>query len=162
MLSSTAIQKMDLENIEEIIDVLQEARTIFVMGNGGSAATALHFTNDLHKMAGLDAICLNSNMAVFSAYANDEGYESVFANQIKGDQFDVAVCISCSGNSLNVIKAVRHAKEMCGMTTIGFTGEKGGKLAEEADLVIKVPFEDMKVQEDAHLALCHGIIQMMI
>lgn len=69
---------------------------------------------------------------------------------------DVVIGISCSGNSLNVIRAIRHAKEFRAMT-IGFTGDLGGKLAEEADLVVKVPYDDIRIQEDAHMALCHAI-----
>lgn len=157
MLSSTAIQKMELDQVEDIIDILGNARNIYIMGNGGSAATALHFALDLKKAAGLNAVCLNANNPLMTAYANDEGYESIFASQLKGDQFDVAVGISCSGNSLNVVRAIRHAKEISKMATIGFTGDDGGKLAEEVDYLVKVPYENIKVQEDAHLALCHAI-----
>ena len=158
MLSSTAIQKMDLEDIDKILESLVEAKTIYIMGNGGSAATALHFALDLQKAAGKNALCLNSNIPLISAYANDDGYESIFVNQLKeASRLDVVIGISCSGNSLNVIRAIRHAKDVCKMITIGFTGDDGGKLAEEVDYLVRVPFEDIKNQEDAHLALCHAI-----
>lgn len=157
MLSSSAIQRMILDEINEIVQVLAEANKIYTMGNGGSAATALHFALDLHKAAGRDAICLNGNMPLVSAYANDDGYESIFSSQLrKVSRMDVIVGISCSGNSLNVVRAIRQAKEL-GMITIGFTGDDGGKLAEEVDFVVKVPYEDIKIQEDAHMALCHAI-----
>lgn len=158
MLSSTAIQKMDLKDIDKILESLVEAKTIYIMGNGGSAATALHFALDLQKAAGKNVLCLNSNLPLISAYANDDGYESIFVNQLKeASRLDVVIGISCSGNSLNVIRAIRHAKDVCKMITIGFTGDDGGKLAEEVDYLVRVPFEDIKIQEDAHLALCHAI-----
>lgn len=158
MMSSTAIQKMDLKDIGNILDILSEAKKIYTMGNGGSAATALHLALDLRKTAGLNAVCLNGNMPLISAYANDDGYESVFASQLENaERFDVLIAISCSGNSPNILRAIRYAKDFPKMATIGFTGDEGGKLAEEVDYVVKVPFPDIKVQEDAHLALCHAI-----
>jgi len=162
MMSSVAIQKMDLKDIGNILDILSGANKIYVMGNGGSAATALHFALDLHKAAGLNAVCLNGNPALISAYANDDGYESIFSAQLKrAERFDALVAISCSGNSSNILRAVRHAKDFCKMATIGFTGEDGGKLAEEAEYLVKVPNPDIKIQEDAHLALCHAITQSL-
>ena len=128
------------------------------MGNGGSAATALHFANDLQKACGRNVICLNGNMSLLTAYSNDDGYESVFSSQLTmAGRMDALVAISCSGNSLNILRAVCQAKEVFKMATIGFTGNDGGKLAEEADYVIKVPYEGYEVQEDAHMALCHAI-----
>ena len=157
MLSSSAIQKTELKDIQKIIDTIANAETIYIMGNGGSAAMALHFALDLHKAAGKNAICLNGNMPLVSAYANDDGYESIFSSQLgRISRLDVVIGISCSGNSLNVIRAIRHAKEFRAMT-IGFTGDNGGKLAEEADLVVKVPYSDIRIQEDAHMVLCHAI-----
>lgn len=157
MLSSSAIQRMELKDMDKILQAISEADTIYTMGNGGSAATALHFALDLHKAAKKNAICLNGNMPLVSAYANDDGYESIFSSQLrKIGRLDVVIGISCSGNSLNVIRAIRHAKEFRALT-IGFTGDDGGKLAEEADLVVKVPYDDIRIQEDAHLVLCHAI-----
>lgn len=161
MLSSTAIQKMDLDDIDQIVIDLGMAEKIYVVGNGGSASTAEHFALDLFKAAKLNATCLNSSIPKITAYANDDGYESIFSSQLRYvTRNDVLVAISCSGNSLNVIRAVRQAKEF-GLRTICFTGNDGGKLAEIADLVVKVPFEDIKIQEDAHLALCHAITQAL-
>jgi len=162
MMSSVAIQKMDLKDIGNILDILSEAKKIYIMGNGGSAATALHFALDLYKAAELNAVCLNGNTPLISAYANDDGYESVFATQLRNaERFDVLVAISCSGNSPNILRAVRYAKDFCKMAVIGFTGDDGGKLAEEAEYLVKVPSPDIKVQEDAHLALCHAITQSL-
>ena len=81
-----------------------------------------------------------------------------FAAQLKNaERFDVLIAISCSGNSPNILRAVRYAKDFSKMAVIGFTGDDGGKLAEEAEYLVKVPSPDIKVQEDAHLALCHAI-----
>jgi len=157
MMSSTAIQKMNLEDIDKILESLETAGTIYTMGNGGSAATALHFALDLYKAANKKTLCLNGNMPLLSAYANDDGYESVFDVQLRdARREDVLIGISCSGNSLNVVRAIRTAN-LLNMVTIGFTGEEGGKLAKEVDYLVTVPFPDIKVQEDAHLALCHAI-----
>ena len=76
MMSSTAIQKMDLGDLSNILAILSEAKTIYTMGNGGSASTAQHFALDLQKAAKKNAVCLNSNMSLITAYANDDGYES--------------------------------------------------------------------------------------
>lgn len=161
MLASSAIQKMDITDIDKIIKVLKESQIVYTVGNGGSAATALHFALDLFKAANRDAICLNGNMPLVSAYANDDGYDSIFSSQLRyATRLDTLVAISCSGNSLNVVRAIRQAKEN-GMVTVGFTGDDGGKLAEEADFVIKVPVEDIKIQEDSHMALCHAITQAL-
>jgi len=162
MMSSVAIQKMDLKDIGNILEILSGAKKIYIMGNGGSAATALHFALDLNKAAGLNAVCLNGNPALISAFANDDGYESIFASQLeRAERFDVLVAISCSGNSQNVLRAVRYAKDFSKMPVIGFTGDEGGKLAEEAEFLVKVPNPDIKIQEDAHLALCHAITQSL-
>jgi len=157
MLVSSAIQKTIMKDIDNIVDVLSEADKIYTIGNGGSAATALHFALDLHKAAGKNAMCLASNIPLLTAYANDDGYESIFASQLKNaGRKDALVAFSCSGNSLNVVRAIRFAKELK-MTTIGFTGDVGGILADEVDYVIKVPYGDIKIQEDVHLAFSHAI-----
>lgn len=161
MLVSTAIQKMDLRDIPNILEALTEAETIYVIGNGGSAATAQHFALDLYKAAKLNARSLVSDIPTITAYANDDGYDSVFSSQLRyARRSDVLVAISCSGNSLNVLRAVRQAKEF-GLITIGFTGDDGGKLAEVVDYLVKVPFEDIKIQEDAHVALCHAVTKAL-
>lgn len=161
MLASTAIQKMDLKDLPRILEVLSESDKIYVIGNGGSAATAQHFALDLFKAAKLNATFLAGDIPMLTAYANDDGYESIFSSQLRyAKRTDALVAISCSGNSLNVVRAVRLAKEF-GVTTIGFTGDDGGKLAEEAAYVVKVPYEDIKIQEDAHMALCHAITKAL-
>lgn len=154
--------------LQEIIDALLIAytygRTIYVIGNGGSASTATHFACDLQKWtltAGqprVKAIALTDNMALFSAYANDDGYEHVFEAQLRTllRPGDVVVAISGSGRSPNVLRAVAFANEH-GAVTIGLTGFSGGELAGMADHYLVVPSTRMNQIEDVHMTLCHLI-----
>jgi phosphoheptose isomerase len=130
--------------IEEVIDTLHDARLtgkqVFIMGNGGSASTASHFVCDLAKNTRKEgwphfkAIGLADNIAIFSAYANDEGYDNVFAQQLASliCTGDIVIGISASGNSPNVLKAMEIAKQHRAKT-IGFTGFDGGKLGKMVD-----------------------------
>lgn len=157
------------EPLAMILDILERARAerrhIFVFGNGGSASTASHFAADLGKntvrshMPRFQITCLNDNMAIFSAYANDDGYESVFAEPLisLSDPGDVALAISASGNSPNVLRAVQAANEG-GLTTIGFAGMTGGKLKALARHCIVVPSTSYEHIEDVHLMLCHALV----
>jgi len=163
---TTILKKIDLEKMdliyERIIQAVRKEITIYVFGNGGSAATASHLICDLGKNARdfslprIKIISLNENMSIFSAYANDDGYESVFKEQIisLGEEEDTALAISGSGNSPNVLEGVAAAKRK-NMYTIGFTGFQGGKLKNLADLVLVVPSNDMEIIEDIHLVLNH-------
>jgi D-sedoheptulose 7-phosphate isomerase len=135
------------------------------MGNGGSASTASHMACDLAKqtvMAGrprFRVIALTDNMALFSAYANDNGYENVFAEQLASfvRPADIVIGISGSGNSLNVIKAIELAKKV-GAVSIGWTGFDGGRLAQIVDLSLNVPNYCMEQVEDVHLMLEHLMV----
>lgn len=156
--------------IADVIHVLQRARMqgsqVFIMGNGGSASTASHFVCDLAKntrregLPHFRAIGLADNMEIFSAYANDEGYENVFSQQlinlIRPD--DVVIAISASGNSKNVVNAVEEAQKF-GATTIGFTGFSGGRLAQLVDINIHVASDIIEHVEDIHLMLEHMIVR---
>ncbi|GAB4475200.1 MAG: SIS domain-containing protein [Anaerolineae bacterium] len=152
--------------LAEAVALLRQARlqgrTVFVFGNGGSAATASHMVCDLGKntrRAGLPPVRivgLNDNMPGFSAYANDEGYDSVFAEPLRAlaRPGDIVIAISGSGRSPNVIRAVQAAREL-GLTTVGLTGFAGGRLKDLVDVCIIVPSEDMQYIEDAHLVINH-------
>lgn len=156
--------------ISNVIHVLQRARMqgnqIFIMGNGGSASTASHFVCDLAKNTRYDGlphfrvIGLADNMEIFSAYANDEGYESVFAQQLINlvNPGDVIIAISASGNSMNVVNAVEEAQKYSA-TTIGFTGFDGGRLGKLADIHIHVDSKIIEHVEDIHLMLEHMIVR---
>ena len=158
--------------IEQIITLLHEARLarrqIFIMGNGGSASTASHFVCDLAKNTrhsdwpNYRVIGLSDNMAIFSAYANDEGYENVFVQQLASfiEPDDIVIGISTSGNSPNVVEAIRYANEQQAIT-IGFTGFDSGKLGKLAKVRLHVPSNCIEHVEDIHLMLEHLICKVL-
>jgi len=164
------LDRIDTASIDSLVAELEEARsngnTVFIAGNGGSAATATSMGNDLGfdviKKAGTDkpfrVFALTDNTSVLTAIANDVGYENVFLNQLKihyrpGDKF---LAISASGNSPNVLVAAEWVK-IQGGNVISFVGFNGGKLKEISDVVIHVGTEigEYGPVEDAHLVLNH-------
>ena len=162
------LRLLPMDKIERVISLLEQAgargRRIFIMGNGGSASTASHFVCDLAKNTRQPGrplyrvIGLADNMAILSAYANDEGYENVFAQQLANliEADDVAIAISASGNSPNVVRAMELAREH-GATTIGFTGFDGGTLGKIVDVQVHVPSNRIEHVEDIHLMLEHMV-----
>ena len=164
------LEQLDLDALHVAIECLQEARlsrrTIFIMGNGGSASTASHFVCDLVKNTrapgypDFRVLGLADNMALLSAYANDEGYENVFAQQLNTfvQPGDIVIAISTSGNSPNVLNAVRLANES-GAFTIGMTGFSGGKLSTMVNLDLHVPSDIIEHVEDVHLMMEHLICE---
>ncbi len=166
------LDRIDSKPIHKAIDILHEARLngrrVFIMGNGGSASTASHFVCDLAKNTrhpnwpDFRVIGLADNMAILSAYANDEGYENVFAQQLASlvQSNDVVIGISTSGNSPNVLNAIDVAKK-AGSYTIGMTGFDAGKLGAMVDLHIHVPSDCIEQVEDIHLMLEHLITKAL-
>ncbi len=166
------LNQLDDAPIQQAIATLHEARLggqrIFIMGNGGSASTASHFVCDLAKntrKAGISdfkVIGLADNMAIFSAYANDEGYENVFAKQLASlvAPGDVVIGISASGNSPNVLNAMAVAKQSKAIS-IGFTGFDSGKLGGMVDIHLHVPSDCIEHVEDIHLMLEHLITKAL-
>lgn len=156
--------------IAEVIDLLQQARRkgsqVFILGNGGSASTASHFACDLAKntrregLPHFRVIGLTDNMAMFSALANDEGYENVFSEQLASliRPGDIVIAISASGNSKNVIKAAEAARRY-DAAVIGFTGFDGGLLGQLANINIHVNSNIIEHVEDIHLMLEHLIVR---
>ena len=155
-------QEMDIDAIAAIAKVLEKAEKkgnqVFVMGNGGSAATASHIATDWSKTAErvgkplLRCMSLNDNAAFMTAIANDLGYDEVFIRQLRNllQPNDVVVIISGSGNSPNVVKAAEYAKEK-GATVVGMTGFTGGKLRKMADICFHVDCDQYGVIEDLHM-----------
>jgi D-sedoheptulose 7-phosphate isomerase len=139
-------------------------RSVFVLGNGGSAATALHFACDLGKgtmrphAPRIRALALTENLPLVSAWANDFGYDQVFSQQLAGlaRAGDVVIAFSGSGNSPNVIQAIRTARAL-GAITVAFTGFDGGLLKDLVDICLLVPSSCMEQVEDAHLVLEHAV-----
>lgn len=154
------------ETLMEINQVLQrareEGRQIFVAGNGGSASTASHMVCDLGKNtreAGkprIRAVCLNDNTPSMLAYANDEGYDTIFSEQLAslGRPGDILIAVSGSGNSANILKAVETARQM-DLRVIGLTGFQGGKLKAVSDICLVVDCDSMEMIEDVHLIINH-------
>lgn len=166
------MNQLPTREIVRVIELLHTARLagrqIFIMGNGGSASTATHFVCDLAKNTRKEGsphfrvIGLSDNMAIFSAYANDEGYENVFAQQLANLIMpeDIVIAISASGNSKNVLEAISLAKS-ANATTIGFTGFDGGSLASMVDINIHVNSNIIEHVEDLHLILEHMIVKSL-
>lgn len=163
---------MPVERLNQVIGILHEARLanrlIYIMGNGGSASTASHFVADLSKNTRREGwpsfrvLGLTDNMAMFSAYANDEGYENVFSQQLANfvQPGDIVIAISASGNSPNVLRAMELANQI-GATTIGFTGFTGGYLSQLVDIDLHVPSNIIEQVEDIHLMFEHMICKAL-
>jgi D-sedoheptulose 7-phosphate isomerase len=164
---NSVLQSIDLTEIENFINTLIDARdrgaAVYFIGNGGSAATASHFSNDLSIGTNsyekpFRVMSLTDNQAIITAIANDFGYEDVFVRQLRvlGRPGDVLVGISASGNSPNVIRAFDYANEF-GITTVAITAFDGGKMKERANIGIHVPtgLKEYGPAEDAHMVLDH-------
>jgi D-sedoheptulose 7-phosphate isomerase len=170
LLLEALLRAADLGALERVVDHLRLARarhaTIFVAGNGGSAATASHWVNDLgkatkrHGNTPMRVVCLSDSTAWLTALANDEGYERVFSGQLENlaQEGDVLIVISASGNSGNLVAAVELARAR-GVSTIGLLGFDGGVLKGLVDDVLWLPTEKgaYELVEDAHAVLCHSM-----
>jgi D-sedoheptulose 7-phosphate isomerase len=166
------LEDVPIESVQHVVTILLSAyledRHIFIMGNGGSAATASHFANDLNKAASGDcekrfrAIALTDNVPLLTAWGNDLSYEDIFLEQLKNLYGDgsVVIGISGSGNSENVLKALRFARNNGGIP-IGFTGFAGGKIKSVVEECIVVPSCCMAQIEDVHLVLEHLICTVL-
>ena len=166
----TVLDRLPLEAIDRVVEAIETAhaagRQIFVIGNGGSAATASHMMNDLckgtvgHKgdapWKRFRVIALTDNVSLMTAWANDTDYTHIFSEPLKNlaQRGDVLVAISASGNSPNIIAAVEAAKQV-GVQVIGLTGFGGGKLAKMADVSFDVPSDGYGPVEDVHMILDH-------
>ena len=152
--------------VNSTLDAYSDETAIFIMGNGGSASTASHFACDINKGCCLDldkkfkVICLNDNIPTLLAYANDLDYASVFVEPLKNffRSGDLVIGISGSGDSENVLRAIRYASENGGKT-IGLTGYSGGKLGQLVDIAYVAASDDMQKIEDVHMIIVHMIMQ---
>jgi D-sedoheptulose 7-phosphate isomerase len=166
------LAKMPCAAIDDLIEVLlrtcEAGRAIFVFGNGGSAALASHAACDLGKgtcevaRERVRVLSLTDNVPLITAWANDTAYEMVFTEQMKNfiQPGDVAFAISGSGNSPNVLNALRYAREI-GATTVGLTGFEGGKMKALCDVCVVVPSDNMQIIEDLHVMAAHGIFTIL-
>ena len=153
---SDTLLKLDEKAIAEAVEILYNCRkrgnTVYTFGNGGSAATASHFANDLLKMCDVKALCISDMTPTTLAYGNDDGWENMFKNPLirMGIPGDVVVAFSCSGKSINVLRGLEDPEAH----QIFLTGN-GNYNTNRTDIC--VPHPDIKVQEDVHLAICHAI-----
>ena len=165
-------ERIDKKDIEDITDAIYNAyinnRTIFILGNGGSASTASHFACDLGKGTlsrvydsnerRFRVVSLTDNVSTITAYANDLSFDDIFIQQLRNlvHKGDVVIAITGSGNSKNVIKAVKYAREQ-GAITIGMLGFDGGKVKKFLDKHVIIPSDHYGRIEDVHLILEHAI-----
>jgi D-sedoheptulose 7-phosphate isomerase len=167
------IINLPMDGIDQIADTLvgvyDAGRTVFLCGNGGSAALASHFACDLGKGTAycnggkrFRVLALTDNLPTLTAWANDSSYEDVFSEQLRNfvQPHDVAFAISGSGNSKNVLKALQVARE-AGAATVGISGFQGGAMKSLCDLCVIVPSNDMQIIEDLHLSIAHSIFRIV-
>ena len=159
------LMQRQAEVIEQIglrlTKVLKAGRTVFLFGNGGSAADAQHIAAELEarflrERRALPCHALTTNTSTLTAIGNDYGYERTFSRQLEAycRKGDAAVGISTSGNSPNVLEGIKAARKI-GAVTIGLTNEKGGKLKGLADLCVRVPSTDTQRVQECHMAVGH-------
>jgi len=159
------------DEVEAFISILEKAywqhRMIYMFGNGGSGANASHFCEDLGKGTLSDlqqghrfrVMSLTDNIPYILAWANDHGYETIFEQQLRNfaEPGEVAIGISGSGNSPNVLRAIEFGNKI-GMITIGVTGFDGGRLKQMAQHTVHIPIHDMGIVESIHLTLFHYVV----
>lgn len=162
------LERLSVPVIEEVVErffrAYLEDRAIYIFGNGGSAALASHTACDLGKGTAVNGnkrlrvMSLTDNVALLTAWANDFGYEDIFAAQLQPllQPGDIAFAISGSGNSANVLKALSGSRKSGGVN-IGLTGFQGGRMKALCDVCIVVPSENMQQIEDSHVCVMHAI-----
>lgn len=162
------LEELSAQDIEEVAGIIfaacRNGKRVFIMGNGGSATTAIHFARDLQIGTAVkgkprvQATCLTDNVALITALANDMDYGCIFEEQLVGQvkKGDVVIGISASGNSPNVLRAIEYARTN-GAMTIGFVGFGGGKLKGMAHKSIVLSSRDYGQVEDIHMVLSHII-----
>lgn len=165
-----------LKQVEHLCQFLYGAwinqRQVFLCGNGGSAANALHIANDLHYgigacgaapiIPGIRVEALPANTGIITCLANDTGYENIYANQlkVKANQDDILVALSGSGNSGNIVNAIKAARDLR-MKSIAILAFDGGQCKALADLAIHFPIDDMQIAEDTQLIIGHLCMQWL-
>lgn len=168
---NSTIEALDEKQISFFIDLLykayKEEKMVFVIGNGGSAANASHFAQDLAKgtrknieqVRRIKALSLTDNLPFITALGNDDGYDTIFEQQLRtfANSGDILICISGSGNSPNIIRATNWANENK-LITIGITGFDGGKLKKLSKYSVHVPINDMYISESIHSIIFHYVL----
>jgi len=164
------IEKINFKVIEDVIielnRVSSEGGLVYLIGNGGSAATASHIVNDFgaglrrRSLLNLNISSLSDNSSTITALSNDIGYENIYSSQLNGilNKGDILIAISCSGNSQNIVKAVKYAKKV-GAKVIGLTGFDGGELKSISDISYHIETKqgEYGIVEDLHMIFDHLI-----
>jgi D-sedoheptulose 7-phosphate isomerase len=168
--STTPMVEQNLVKLVEALSIAwDEDRSVYLCGNGGSAANAIHLANDflygvgVRKGRGLRVEALSANPAVVTCLANDLGYEHIFSAQlhVKGASGDVLIALSGSGNSPNIIKAIERANAI-GMKTFAILGFSGGKCKDLAQTSLHFPVDDMQIAEDLQTVVGHICMQRLL
>ncbi len=152
---------------DELTEVIRKGNKLIICGNGGSASDALHFAGEIvgrfqRERSAWSAVVLNADVATMTAIANDYGYDDVFARQAEGHcrPGDLFIGISTSGNSENVLRAIRTAKEK-GAMTAAFLGKDGGKISEEVDFPVIVRCNTTARVQESHICIIHSICEIV-
>lgn len=152
---------------EKCISCIKNKGKILICGNGGSAADSQHFATELVskfqlERKGLPAISLTTNTSTITAIGNDYGFEKIFSRQIEaiGQKNDVLFAISTSGNSKNIMEAIKTAKKL-NIFTIGLTSESGGKMKNKCDITLHVPSENTPRIQECHIMIIHIICELI-
>lgn len=150
-----------------IISAYHDGRGVFIFGNGGSAADAQHIAAELvgrylKERRALKAFALTTDTSILTAIGNDYSFDKIFTRQLEAaaQSGDVAIALSTSGNSPNVVSALSKAREM-GMKTIAFTSQGGGKCAEHADVLLDVPSTDTPCVQESHMVIYHTLCELI-
>ena len=165
-----------LESIEslakELLQAWRQGHHVYICGNGGSAANAMHMANDFHygigacgegpRLPGLRVEALPANSGIITCLANDTGYDNIYAHQlqVKARKDDVLIVLSGSGNSANVVKALERAKQL-GMKSFAILAFSGGRCLELADVAMHFEIDDMQIAEDTQLVVGHLCMQWL-
>lgn len=160
---------LDIVEVERLVSVLKFVKerkgTVYLFGNGGSHATASHFANDLMKMAKIKAVCIGDMAPAVMAWGNDTGWENMYYGPLSElvETYDAVIGISCSGNSENVVRALRAGLDQWDVLTACLTGMSDSNVVSTLglDAVVHVRVPDIRVQEDIHLMVCHAVVRAL-
>jgi D-sedoheptulose 7-phosphate isomerase len=158
-----ALLNQVVECAETIVETLRKGGKVLIAGNGGSAADAQHIAGEFvsrfhYDRPGLAAIALTTDTSILTAIGNDYGYDRLFSRQVQalGREGDVFIGITTSGNSANVLEALKTAND-AGLKTIGLTGVTGGKMADMCDITLRMPSPETPKIQEGHIAIGHII-----
>ncbi|TMP43481.1 phosphoheptose isomerase [Pseudoalteromonas citrea] len=165
------LQSLDGNEVKKLVHTLLAMRknkgTLYLCGNGGSAANAIHLANDftfgIHPDGqAIKVEALPANSSILTCLGNDIGYDNIFSHQlkVKADKHDVLIVLSGSGNSANIINAIEQAKSIC-MHTVGILGFSGGKAKPLVDQVFHFDIQDMQISEDTQVVIGHILMKAL-